>query len=354
MAVRKIRKRWYIDTYIDGRRIIKVVGDKKSEAIAAEEAIKTDQRRGEYKFKRESKILFEVLAKDYIEYAKANKKSWKRDVASLKNLNPFFKGIRISKITPRSIEEYKIMRVEQVKPSTTNRELSLLKYMFTLAIKWNMVDENPVKGVKLFQERRINWLILDREAANKLISCAASHLKPIIIIALNTAMRKSEVLSLQWHDIDFKMHFIFVRETKSGKGRKVPMNHIVAATLRLLKRESKFLFYNPVTKESVKDIKRAFKTACRKASITDFRFHDLRHTAATNMVNGGVDIVTVKEILGHSSIEMTMRYAHPTPENKRKAVDVLAALFSKKPLESDKTCVMKEKEIIATDLITSN
>ena len=76
MAVRKIGKRWYIDTYIDGRRIIRVVGDKKSEAIAAEEAIKTDQRRGEYKFKRESKILFEVLAKDYIEYAKANKKSW--------------------------------------------------------------------------------------------------------------------------------------------------------------------------------------------------------------------------------------------------------------------------------------
>lgn len=354
MAVRKIGNRWYIDTYIDGRRIIKVVGDKKSEAIAAEEAIKTDQRRGEYKFKKESKILFEVLAKDYIEYAEANKKSWKRDVASLKNLNPFFKGIRISKITPRSIEEYKIMRVEQVKPSTTNRELSLLKYMFTLAIKWKMVDENPVKEVKLFQERRINWLILDREAANKLISCAASHLKPIIIIALNTAMRKSEVLSLQWHDIDFKMHFIFVRETKSGKGRKVPMNQTVEASLKTLERGNKYVFHNPDTKEHIKDIKRAFKTALKKAGILDFRFHDLRHTAATSMVNAGVDIVTVKEILGHSSIEMTMRYAHPTPENRRRAVDVLADIFGDKPPAPAEKRVMEENEIIETTLITNN
>jgi integrase len=354
MAVRRIKKRWYVDTYIDGRRIRRVAGDKKSEAIAAEEAIKTDHRRGEYKFKRESKILFEVLAKDYIEYAEANKKSWKRDVASLKNLNPFFKGIRISKITPRHIEDYKIMRVEQVAPSTVNRELSLLKFMYTLAIKWKMADENPVKGVKLFQERRLVWPILDREMADRLIKYAAPHLKPIIIIGLHTGMRKGEILNLQWNDVDFGMHHIFVRESKSGKGRKIPMNHIVAATLKSLKRESKFLFFNPDTKEALKDIKRAFKTARRKASITDFRFHDLRHTAATNMVNGGVDIVTVKEILGHQSIEMTMRYAHPTPENKRKAVDVLAAVFGEKPLESDKTCMMEEKEIIATDLITSN
>lgn len=86
---------------------------------------------------------------------------------------------------------------------------------------------------------------------------------------------------------------------------------------------------HPKIKERIKDVKTTFKAACRREGIRDLRFHDLKHTAATYMVTGGVDLVTVAEILGHADIKMTMRYAHPTPENKRKAVNVLAAVFSK-------------------------
>ena len=101
------------------------------------------------------------------------------------------------------------------------------------------------------------------------------------------------------------------------------MNALVAATFKNIKREDQLIFYNPKTKNHLKDIYRSFKTACQKVGMPDMRFHDLRHTAATLMVTGGIDLVTVKEILGHSKIEMTMRYAHPTLENKRKAVAVL-------------------------------
>ena len=87
------------------------------------------------------------------------------------------------------------------------------------------------------------------------------------------------------------------------------------------------LFANAKTGKPISDLQTGFKAACRKAVISDLRFHDLRHTAATYMVTGGIDLVTVKEILGHATIQMTMRYAHPTPENKRHAVDVLAKLF---------------------------
>jgi integrase len=221
-----------------------------------------------------------------------------------------------------------IRLLTNVKPASVNRELACLKFMFSLAKKWKLVDENPVKEVKLFQEQKIEMHILDKDETDRLIHCSAHHLKPILIVALNTGMRKGEILNLRWNDIDFDRYFIFIRETKSGRSRKVPMNYLVLEALNSLKRESEYVFYNPETKKRIKDVKTAFKAACRRAGIKDLRFHDLRHTAATYMVTGGVDLVTVAEILGHTDIKMTMRYAHPTPENKRKAVNVLNAIFN--------------------------
>ena len=147
---------------------------------------------------------------------------------------------------------------------------------------------------------------------------------------LNTGTRRGEIFNIRWNGIDFDKHFIFMKTTKSGFARKVPMNDILADTFEKIKRESEFVFYNPKTKNRITDVKTAFKAACRRGGIRDLRFHDLRHTAATHMVTGGVDLVTVAEILGHADIKMTMRYAHPTPENKRKAVNVLEAVFSQK------------------------
>ena len=94
--------------------------------------------------------------KEYLEYAKVNKKSWKSDQTSLSNLKSFFKEMRLSKITPRLIEEYKQERIQKVKPASVNRELACLKSMYSLAKKWKLADENPVKEVKLFQKSQIN------------------------------------------------------------------------------------------------------------------------------------------------------------------------------------------------------
>jgi len=105
------------------------------------------------------------------------------------------------------------------------------------------------------------------------------------------------------------------------------MSGLVIEAFRALKRDKEFVFTNPRTGRPLSDLQTGFKAACRKAAVGDVRFHDLRHTAATYMVLGGIDLVTVKEILGHATIQMTMRYAHPTPENKRRAIDVLSELF---------------------------
>lgn len=142
-------------------------------------------------------------------------------------------------------------------------------------------------------------------------------------------MRRGEILSLKWGNVNLVNGYIFIEDSKSGKSRKVPMNSLVLETFRNIKRTHEYVFYNPQTKTHIKDIKTAFKSACRDAGIKGLRLHDLRHSAATRMVEAGVDLVTVSKILGHSTIQMTMRYAHPTPENMQRAVDKLGEIFNK-------------------------
>lgn len=321
---------WYVDYYYDGRRIRRRVGSEK-DAENALAAIKADILRGEYRFKKDRKIRFEDFAKEYLDYAKINKRSWGRDESSLKRLLPHFKDMLLSKITPRHIEEYKKKRLDdKVKAGTINRELASLKHMFTIAEKLGKFDDkNPVKKVEFFQERQYVMKILDREEINRLIDAAADHLKPILIIALNTGMRKGEIFNLRWSDIDFIDQYIHIKKTKSNIMRKVPMNAVVATTLEKIERKSEFIFPSSWSKKHkhINDVFRLFKAVCKKAGIEDLRFNDLRHTAATLMVTGGVPLVTVSQILGHATIHMTMKYAHPTPEDKRKAVNVLASIF---------------------------
>jgi len=339
MRVYRRGKSWYLDINFEGKRIRRGIkgARTKTEAQAALTAIKSDILRGEFKFKEENRILFEDFANEYLEYAKDNKRSWKSDRTSLNKLTPFFKDMLLSKITPKHIDTYINKRIKEVKPASVNRELACLKHMYSLARKWRLVDENPVKEVKLFRERKIEIDILDKEEIKHLIEATNGHLRAIIILALNTGMRKGEILNLKWKDIDFDKYFIFISETKSGVERKIPMNSLVVQALRNIKRESEYVFYNPETKDRIKDVKRSFKTACKQIGIPNLRFHDLRHSAATYMVTGGIDLVTVSEILGHSDIKMTMRYAHPTPENRRKAVNVLAAVFDQKGRNQEKS-----------------
>ncbi len=320
----------YMDFSLDGRRIRKKVGSK-MDAENALAAVKVDILRGEFRFKREQKVIFKDFAKEYIEYAKINKRSWTRDETSLKWLLSHFGNLLLSKITPKHIEDYKKARLEKVKPSTINRELMTLSHIFTIAEKFRKFDgKNPVKEVKYFQEKQYVIKVLDREEIRRLVEASSGYLREMIILALNTGMRKGEILNLRWNDIDFTEHYIYIKETKSNKTKKVPMNGIVSGVLKSMERKGSFVFQNSKTDTRFRDFFRSFKTACRKAGVPDLRFHDLRHTAATLMVMGGVDLVTVKEILGHSKIEMTMRYAHPTPENKRRAVNVLGSVFEDK------------------------
>lgn len=322
--------KWLIDFTCKGRRVQRVIGYSKREAEAALATARADIIRDRYNLARTRKeILFETFAKEFLElYSKQNKKSWERDEFSLNHLKNFFKDKTLSDITPDMIEKYKVKRKAEVSPSTVNKELACLKTLFSKAVEWGKIETSPAKRVKKFKESNVKERILSSDEARRLIESASPHLKPILILLLNTGMRRNEALSLRWENINFSKGFIFIEDSKSGKSRTVPMNLSVLEALKEIKRSSEFVFSFP-GKKNIKDIRTSFKSTCEKANIEGITLHSLRHTAASKMVEAGVDLVTVSKILGHASIQMTMRYAHPTPENMKLAVEKLSEAFGK-------------------------
>ena len=158
------------------------------------------------------------------------------------------------------------------------------------------------------------------------MDASSEHLKSILTVALNTGLRRGELLNLKWNQIDFKARMLRVEKTKSGKMRHIPINDILFNELSRLKSENgqnSYLFFNPETGKPYLDMKTGFKGACRRAGIKGLRFHDLRHTFATRLIQAGVDIVTVQNLLGHHSVTVTQRYTHSNDEQKRKAVELL-------------------------------
>jgi integrase len=178
--------------------------------------------------------------------------------------------------------------------------------------------------VKLFKvpAKRIRYL--EKEEIDRLLAHCCEHLKPIVIVALHTGMRKSEILGLKWHDIDIKRNIIHLLDTKNREKREVPMNEVVQKTvIGVLKHPDSQYVFCKKDGEPYGNVRKSFFTAVTKAGIINFRFHDLRHTFASQLVMSGVDLNTVRELLGHKSLEMTLRYSHLSPDHKKRAVDIL-------------------------------
>jgi len=150
------------------------------------------------------------------------------------------------------------------------------------------------------------------------------HLKPIVELALGTGMRRGELLTLTWRNVDFSRGVIHVTNTKSAKDRIVPMSQHVREVLLNLHASRKTSNVFDSTKGKAKrivDVKKGFAAACTGAKIVDFHFHDLRHTFATRLGDQGCTAITIATLLGHSSTKMTVRYTHATDPALRSAVE---------------------------------
>lgn len=222
------------------------------------------------------------------------------------------------------------------KPASNNKVTNLLKTMLNKAIEWEMVTEDVLKRIRKVKPlkdsgKRLRYLSI--EEVQTLISKCDTHLKPIVITALNTGMRRGEILNLQWEkNIDLKHGFILLEQgmTKNGSRREIPINDTLRGVLQGLTRrlDIPHVFYDSVTGKPCKDVKRSFNTAMRRAGIRDFHFHDLRHTFASHLVMSGIDLTTVSKLLGHKSLNITLRYSHLSPGHLNKAVNVLDMILN--------------------------
>ncbi|KKL20120.1 hypothetical protein LCGC14_2458630, partial [marine sediment metagenome] len=301
---------------------------------------KTSQKEAEYKLScvrkevEEGKLpdtkrinfKFAELAKEYNTWAE-QQKGYRTKKTIIRQLVEKFGNLDIRELDTLIIEKYQTKHLKTHKPATTNRMMACLKHMITKGVDWEMASEadlKQVRKVKFKKENNKRLRFLDVEECQRLIDCCSKHLKPIVITALNTGMRRGEILSLKWEQVDLRHGYISLVDTKSGEGREIPINNTLKNLLDEMPHsiESVYVFTDK-DGNPYKEVKRSFKTALRKAEIHNATFHTLRHTAASQLVMAGVDITTVKELLGHKSIAQTLRYSHLAPKHKMKAVNVL-------------------------------
>ena len=337
-------KSWYIDFYYEGKRYTEKVG-KVSKSIAEEkqDIKRSEVIRGEWKPKVK-KISFEDFKRQYLEYSRANKKpeSARRDGISLKPLGEFFKGRFLSEINPFMIEKYKQKRKqdraarfnqkeegEPISVRTINIELSCLRHMFTMAVKWGKAQKNPASEVKLFKQSEGKDRILLPDEETRLFDAIRlndrSHrLELLVITALATGMRKNEVKNLRWPNVDLDNRVITVEGTKNGKVRKIPMNARLTEALSGAKKMSKGEYvFESERGRPYKSFRTAWDNVLRKAGIEGLTFHSLRHTFGTRLGMAGTDLGTIQELMGHADLKMVKRYYHPTAKHKREAVEAL-------------------------------
>ncbi len=356
MAITKRKGIYWIDYYFRddaGRQ------HRKREAVGAcrklaEELLKKRLAEvAEQRFFPERKkvlVKFSDARDSFIEWSKSNvgALSQVRYRISMDNLNAAFGHLHLNEVTPALAEKFKATRLKEVMPATVNRDLATLKHLYNLILKGRLLPDATIDPllparISLLREnnKRLRYLS-EREFDELLLACDRLHvkrrpitdihaveMKPLIIAAVHTGMRRGELLNLKWCDIDLDGRVITIHEAKCGSARHVPINGDLHETLKAMghRIDSSYVFAHRehvrYTGRRFKDIKLSWEAVVKEAGIVNFHFHDLRHTCASWLVQRGVPLKTVQEILGHKSFQTTLRYAHLAPELRIDAVEKL-------------------------------
>jgi integrase len=235
----------------------------------------------------------------------------------------------LGQIARIEIEDWRRERMATCKPATINRDLSRLRRMLNVAVEWELLEESPMKGMKFLRENNARTRYLSIEECQRLISsCIAPHICAIVTVALHSGMRLGEILNLNWRDIDFQSGFILIRDSKNGEARSLPLDVALTELFNTYPhRAGTDLIFSTPCGGGLTDIRAGFKNACRRAGISDLRFHDLRHVYASFFVGSGGDIYVLKSLLGHKTVQMTARYSHLSPAYRLAAINRMNNLW---------------------------
>lgn len=300
----------------------------------------------------------------YAPWVEANRKTGAELVARVRAcFFAEFGDTPLDQITAWNIEKWRKGRLQDGRtPATVNRDLSAIKAALQRAIDWELIDRHPLAKVKpgkvdqsgvvrylsRDEESRLRKALVDRDAEHQAarqrgnawraererepmpeLGAYADHLTPMVLVSINTGLRQGELFNLAWQDVDLDSALLTVRGdgAKSGKTRHVPLNAEAVDVLKTWKEQTGTdgLVFKGRAGERFDNVRKAWAGLLKSAGITAFRWHDLRHHFASRLVQAGVDLNTVRELLGHADLKMTLRYAHLAPEHRAAAVARLVA-----------------------------
>jgi integrase len=246
----------------------------------------------------------------------------------LKFLLPFFAEIPVLRITKSLADEYRKIRHagKSIKDATVNRDLSVLRHILYWAVDEQLISANPLARLKMARERRTRRQVLSISEERLLLGAAKDHLYVMTVAALDTGMRRGEITSQRWEDIDFSRKLLFVTRSKTpeGESREIPLTNRLCELL-LENRDAEGLIVGYRGKP-VRIVKRTWKTALRNARLRHIRFHDLRHTFNTRLMEAGVIQDVRMALMGHSSgSRVHSTYTHIELPTKREAIRKLEA-----------------------------
>jgi len=327
----------------DGKRIRETVGDTLTLArkVLGKRRNEIDENRYNFPTRRKSPPV-EVFAARYLEHAKQHKaRSWKRDEGVLRRFVELFGSKPLDELSTWDVQLYQNKRAEAVSGRSTsgepvshasvNREVAIIKRMLALAVRWGEIAKNPASGVDLYREQEIEVRALTAAEEDALLAACGEPLRTIALVALRTGMRRGEIFGLRWEHVDLVRRVVTVTKSKGNRVRHIPMSEQVHAALAQLRGARDGFVFNR-SGQPIATVQKSFDAAVRRAGLVQSirlpdgrsmrwpRFHDLRHSFASNLVLGGTDIRTVQELLGHATVTMTARYSHPTPASKQAAI----------------------------------
>lgn len=329
---------FFIDYRVNGRRCRKMVGTSRKLADLALKDIELKIAKGELGFTVKDSEL-DKLFQEFLTFSQTNHapNTTKRYRAMVDNVKSFLSRhsylTRVSHLNPKVIENYKTFRKKEgAANKTINNELTFLRFIFNLAMKWGYAVENPATRVAMLKEdNNKKPRFLSEEECRTLLANCGEALYPIFYTFLYTGMRKSELENLEWSDVDFerKKIKIYIKDTWRPKTseREIPIND---SLLKLLKEHKKktqkgsYVFHKNGEKIEPNKLRKQLISIAKRCGLPDLtKLHSLRHTFASHLVMKGIDLPTVKKLMGHSDIQTTMIYSHLADEHVDKAVDKL-------------------------------
>jgi integrase len=307
------------------RRLVHVKTLKQARAARGKELVKVEQAKC-LGFAPPGEETFADVATRFLAHQKARltPKAYERETGIVNgHLSKFFAG-PLATVRRIDIQKYVTKRAGDVSAHSVQKELNVLKHLLRLAVEWEIIPFHPAQNVKSPRVPAGRVRYLQPTELRVLLAACPEWLRPVVGVAVATGMRRSEVVGLRWLDVDLGHARIMLPQTKNGDGRVVYLNQSAIAALQSVAHspgnKAMESVFPGITPENVSV---GFARVCRKQGILDFRFHDLRHTAASWMRMNGADIHTVAQLLGHKDLRMAARYQHLSPAFLADAVAML-------------------------------